>query len=544
MDFVGSTLNKRYRLDRKIGEGGFASVFLATDLLLRRSVAVKLLGQNWARDKDLLTRFQNEAQVIAALNHPNIMQIFDYGVSKGAPYLVMPYLSGGTLAERMKRERLTLDEIGVYLQQVGSALDYAHQHNVIHRDIKPANLLIRDDGQLVLMDFGLAKLLDNVFLEASTLVLGTVAYMAPEQCMGMVSAASDFYMLGIILYQMLTGKLPFEGNTTQVMVGHVHASLTPLTGQPSMEKVPSAVLAALDQVLIKVLAKAPAERYQTGQALTSAYYNALKADPRRAGRYNNRDNQVDAGDVIKTIVDKKQNILSNPQPERGKEAEVSPASLASPLKPTDTAHPAYPELSPVNREDAIHQAPYPGDRYPTPAEQHPLLPGKPTDPALQTVHQATPGKGLSLPQPSLIPSNKAAIDVEDTIVAPPSVNRRQKKLLKPPRLFVTTEPDKGIKVVFDLTGDTIKLGRAIDNNLLLPLGIVSRYHAEIRRITSGSRELAYKIVQLQPRNPLCFHGKEVTEKVLEDGDTFEIGQRGFAEYIVKLTYRAAEYESI
>src|SRR5438105_5499521 len=166
-----STLNNRYHLDKLIGEGGFANVYLATDLELGRQVAIKVLETNWVKDKELSTRFRNEARAAAALDHPNILQIYDFGVVKGTPYLVMPYISGGTFADRMKQGPFTLDEIGFYLAQIGSALDYAHQHNIIHRDVKPSNLLMRPDGQLVLMDFGLAKLLAYVSQEASTAVL-------------------------------------------------------------------------------------------------------------------------------------------------------------------------------------------------------------------------------------------------------------------------------------------------------------------------------------------------------------------------------------
>jgi len=481
MDYVGSTLNKRYRLDNKIGEGGFASVFLAMDLELGRQVAVKILGQDWTRDKDLLTRFRNEARAIAILDHPNILQIYDFGVAKGAPYLVMPYLSGGTLAARMKRERLTLDEIGLYLDQVGSALDYAHQHGIVHRDVKPANLLIRNDGQLVLMDFGLAKLLDNVALQTSTLVLGTVAYMAPEQCLGMVSAASDIYMLGVILYQMLAGKLPYEGNTTQIMVGHVHAAPGSLISQSTMQAVPQPVVQALDQVIMKVLAKAPADRYPICQALSYAYYNALKADPNRAARYYTRDKNLDVRQITGTIIEGKQS--------------------ASPQKATVPAYPAYLDSA------QITPSPFP------------------------------------LPQP-------ASADSEATIVTPgssePKALRFIAGVLKPPRLLVTTEPDKGFRATFELKGETLTLGRATDNDLYLPLGIISRYHAVFTRINTESQEpefIKYKVVQRKSINPLCFKGKEVTEKVLEHGDTFEVGQRGFAEYVVKLTFQAAEYDS-
>ncbi len=165
MSSIGSILNNRYRLDKIIGEGGFAHVFLATDLELDRQVAVKVLEQDWTGDKELLARFRNEARVIAALDHPNILLIYDFGVASGAPYLVMPYVSGGTFSDRMKQGPFTLDEVGFYLDQVGSALDYAHQRGIVHRDVKPSNLLMRSNGQLVLMDFGLAKLLSNVCLE-------------------------------------------------------------------------------------------------------------------------------------------------------------------------------------------------------------------------------------------------------------------------------------------------------------------------------------------------------------------------------------------
>ena len=505
MDYVGSTLNKRYRLDTKIGEGGFASVFLAMDLELGRQVAVKILGQDWTRDKDLLTRFRNEARTIAVLDHPNILQIYDFGVAKGAPYLVMPYLSGGTLSVRMKRERLTLDEIGFYLDQVGSALDYAHQHGIVHRDVKPANLLIRNDGQLVLMDFGLAKLLDNVALEASTLVLGTVAYMAPEQCMGMVSAASDIYMLGVILYQMLAGKLPYEGNTTQIMVGHVHAIPGSLVGQLTMQAVQPLVVRALDQVITKVLAKAPADRYPTCQALSSAYYNALKADPNRVASYSGRDKNLDVRYLSGTIIEDKHRIAPAGA---GKGAEVSSVPQASPLKPTDPAYPAYREASPPDTS--------------------PLRPAPPTI-----------NRGATPTNPAVAP--RFIVGDSDATIITPNSPKGKKALLKPPRLLVTTEPDKGFRATFELTGEMLTLGRAKDNNLCLPLAIISRYHAVLNRINSESQEPAYKIVQCKSINPLCLNGKEVTEKVLEHGDTFEIGQRGFAEYVVKLTYQAAEY---
>ena len=436
MSSIGSILNNRYRLDKMVGEGGFARVFLATDLELGRQIAVKVLEQDWTGDKELLARFRNEARVIAALDHPNILLIYDFGIANGTPYLVMPYVSGGTFSDRMKQGPFTLDEVGFYLDQISSALDYAHQRGIVHRDVKPSNLLIRSNGQLVLMDFGLAKLLGNVFLETQTGVFGTVAYMAPEQLEGKVSAASDIYMLGVILYQMLAGALPFEGNTNQILAAHLHSAPKSLINQPAMLSVHPVVVRALDQVVTKVLAKLPADRHPTCQALTSDYYRALKADPMRAARSYSIDRSSGIHDSSETLMDK---------------------------------------------DMAVSQSP------------------------------------------------------------PPA--RHEKILLKPPRLFVTTEPDKGFQATFDLTGETLTLGRAKDNNICLPLAIISRYHAVLNRINNELQVPSYKIVQRQTINPLRFKGKVVPEKVLEHGDTIEIGTRGYAEYIVKLRYQGPEYSS-
>ena len=257
MSSIGTTLNNRYRLDKLIGEGGFAHVYLAADLELGRQVAIKVLDQNWVRDKDLLTRFRNEARAIAALEHPNILLIYDYGVALGAPFIVMPYVSGGTLTSRTREGPFTLDEIRFYLDQIGSALDYAHQKGIVHRDVKPSNLLIRPDGQLVLMDFGLAKILDNAAFAMQSVILGTVAYLSPEQYQGIVTPASDIYMLGVILYQMLAGKLPYEGDTTRILQAHLHEAPRSLMDQPTMRTVNPAVVKALDKVILKVLAKLP-----------------------------------------------------------------------------------------------------------------------------------------------------------------------------------------------------------------------------------------------------------------------------------------------
>jgi serine/threonine protein kinase len=470
---MSSILNNRYRLEKLIGEGGFARVFLATDLELGRQVAIKVLEQSWVTDSELLTRFRNEARAVAVLDHPNILPVYDSGVAEGTPYIIMPYISGGTLADRMKEGPFTFDEIGFYLDQISSALDYAHERGIVHRDVKPTNLLMRPNGQLVLMDFGLAKLLENASVGTKTGVMGTVAYMAPEQLFGFVSTATDIYMLGLILYQMLAGKLPFTGNTDEIIAAHVRLAPASLAGKPTMRSVSPLIVQALDQVVTKALAKTPADRYQTCQALCFAYFSAMNADPAKAPRLFNHEKKLDVRHLAATVIE--------------------------PVNPS----PASPQV-----------------QSPTPA----LL-------------DATIVEPLNLP---FIPQPQPPTEDQDaTVIAPPS--QPKKILLKPPCLLVTTEPDKGFHAKFDLVGETLSLGRAKDNDLRLPHSIISRHHAVFQRLNSSSEEASYKIVQGQSINPLRFKGKRVTEKVLEHGDVIEVGERGYAHYIIKLTYQAAEY---
>lgn len=275
MIFPGATLNSRYRLDRKIGEGGFAQVYLANDLQLGRTVAIKLLNTDTASNKDLLARFHLEARSVAALDHPNILTVYDFGTLPDTAFLVMPYVPGGPLSGRLKTSRLSLQEAGDILRQISSALDFAHQNGIVHRDVKPQNILMRNDNRPVLTDFGFAKLLTDAGVEAATQALGTVHYVAPEQIRGKVSSATDQYALGILLYQMITGVLPFSGTAQQILLGHIQRPVPPLIQQPGMQSFPLEMLIRLDRVFGRALAKVASSRYPNCTTLSEAYETAI-----------------------------------------------------------------------------------------------------------------------------------------------------------------------------------------------------------------------------------------------------------------------------
>ena len=261
-------LNTRYRLEKKIGQGGFAEVYMATDQLLKRNVAVKVLHSDLTEKDDFLERFEREAQSIAALDHPNILAIYDYGQAEETAYLVMPLVEGGTLNDKLRqKKKFDLPEANHYLQQAAAALDYAHRRNIVHRDIKPQNMLLRaEDDRLLLSDFGIAKVLSAASAQSRTGVMGTLSYMAPEQLEGNVGVGTDIYALGCVLFQMLTGELPYTGPTEQVMVGHMMKPI-PSIVERSQGQLP----AALQNVIERALAKKPENRYPTAGEMARAF---------------------------------------------------------------------------------------------------------------------------------------------------------------------------------------------------------------------------------------------------------------------------------
>jgi len=281
-DLTGKRLGN-YRVLAALGQGGMAKVYKGYQPLLDRYVAIKVLAPHFATDEEFRARFQREAAAIARLRHPNIVQIYDFGVEDSIHYMVMEYSAGDTLkmrirAARAKGERLSAGEILGVLRGVAAALDYAHARDIIHRDVKPANILLRTEengGEAttftpVLTDFGVAKILEGVQFTGTGMTIGTPDYMAPEQGgHGPVTFSADLYSLGIILYEMLTGGLPFTADTP-VAVLLKHMSDTP----PPIRQVVPDLPVALEQALERALAKKPEDRYPTGATLVRAVEEA------------------------------------------------------------------------------------------------------------------------------------------------------------------------------------------------------------------------------------------------------------------------------
>ncbi len=283
-DLTGQTFGT-CTLVKQLGLGGMGAVYLARQTRPSRNVAVKILLPSQVVDDQLyhefLARFQREADVIARLEHVNIMPIYEYGEQNHIPYLVMPYLTGGSLRDLLaKYGSLSLTDATTYIEQAASALDYAHSHGVIHRDLKPANFLLHADGRLVLADFGIARIIDNsdsgvIALTHTGTIVGTPDYMAPEMAQGdPLDYHVDIYELGIVLYQMLTGHVPFTGSSPYaIVIQHIQNNL------PLIHRSNPNIPAAVDDVLQKATAKQPTERFATAGAMALALRKAIQQIP-------------------------------------------------------------------------------------------------------------------------------------------------------------------------------------------------------------------------------------------------------------------------
>lgn len=347
----GLTLG-RYELGQRIAQGGMAEVYLGFDRRVKRQVAVKVL---YGRDESFVRRFEREALAVGALSHDHILPLYDFGEQRPWYYLVMPYVEGGTLREYLiRRKRLTLEEAASFTDQIASALQYAHDQGVMHRDVKPSNILLRPDGYAYLVDFGLAKaMMGGEALTNSGAMVGTPEYMAPEQSNGVNDYRSDIYSLGIILYQMLTGRVPFTAESP-VAVSLKHIQIMPVPPREINSDIPESV----EAVILKALAKDPNERYQETQALATAYWKALQLEQSRLR---------DGGTILPLKLTEEQAVEvgeedgENDSDESAEQAQRIPSAITRILHDAEKAFvnpPVTPLLFPLV-EDASPLQPYP-----------------------------------------------------------------------------------------------------------------------------------------------------------------------------------------
>jgi serine/threonine-protein kinase len=290
---IDTLFDGRYRIQRKLGAGGMADVYLAEDQELGRRVAIKILNGRHANDDQFIERFRREAKNAAALNHPNIVSIYDRGEAEDTYYIAMEYLDGRTLKELIVSRGAAPMNVAIeYARQILSALRFAHRHGIVHRDIKPHNVLVDGEGRVKVTDFGIARAGTSQMTETGSIV-GTAQYLSPEQAKGgEVDPRSDLYSLGVVLYELLTGKTPFDGETP-VEIAMKHLSTAPKPPSKLRPDIPR----ELDMVVLRALAKNPDERYQSA--------DEMEADLERVAR---------GASVAAATVDTATQVLRRPAP--------------------------------------------------------------------------------------------------------------------------------------------------------------------------------------------------------------------------------------
>ncbi len=260
---IGELIAGRYELHELVGSGGMSNVFRAHDRLLERSVAIKVLHEQYSADEDYVERFRREARSVAQLAHPNIVTVIDRGEEDGRQYIVFEYVEGENLKGLLSHGALPVDQALRYGLQIAGALDFAHKRGLVHRDVKPQNVLLTEEGEPKVTDFGIARSVDVQSVTQSGTVLGTSDYIAPEQARGeQVDQRTDIYSLGVVLYELLTGEVPYSGdNFVAVAMQHLHEPV------PSVLDQRRDVPVRLDLAVQRAMAKDPADRFESMEGL-------------------------------------------------------------------------------------------------------------------------------------------------------------------------------------------------------------------------------------------------------------------------------------
>ena len=338
----GQTLGK-YRVLEALGRGGMAQVYRGYHPQLDRYVAIKVLRTDLVEQKEFLERFRREAHAVSGLRHPNIVQVFDFDVQDDFYYMVMELLEGDTLRARLnefrvKKERMPLDEIVRILVDILNGLEYAHSEGIIHRDIKPANIMLTRKNLAVLTDFGIAQIVGSSQMTASGALMGTINYMAPEQGLeGRCDARSDIYSLGIVLYEMLTGYTPFDADTPlAILMKHLNDPL------PLPSKLDPSLPPSFEQIVLKALAKDPADRYQSAAEMLAAIQGMLKDLPSET-----RQMVLPPGGIAPQVVfsgDSRQQIVNRQIAKEDTDMDIQPVASAANEAPVAAARSEGPKV--------------------------------------------------------------------------------------------------------------------------------------------------------------------------------------------------------
>ncbi len=298
MIIKGQRINGRYEIIRNVGEGGMANVYLAYDTILNRNVAVKILRGDLANDEKFVRRFQREAIAASSLTHPNIVEMYDVGVDEGNYFIVMEYIDGITLKSLIKkRGAIGLTETIDIMLQITSAIACAHDSYIIHRDIKPQNVIILDDGVAKITDFGIAVALNSAELTQTNTVMGSVHYLPPEQANGKGSTVkSDIYSLGIMMYEMLVGKVPFKGdNAVEIAMKQINEPI------PSVRRINPSIPQSVENIILKATAKNPKNRYDSVNEMHEDLVHALEDVDAKRVTYKYPEQELEKTKELPTI---------------------------------------------------------------------------------------------------------------------------------------------------------------------------------------------------------------------------------------------------